>query len=252
MNGTRAARFASFAARYAELGWALTPLAGKKGLSGWNTAAAQSPEHVERVWRALGAWRNLGLVAGNCRPPLAILDVDRDDADAAALELLGATELPSTPIVRTGKGRLQVYFADPGGVRKAAKDGFELRVGAHICVLPPSVHPETKREYAWEAGCVPWLVEPQPLPTRLIEFFGADTRRRRAPIPQKLTPGSRYPEMLRLAGAMRRVGAERDEILAALRVMNENRCDPPKDDEDLTELVDDVVARYLPGGGSDG
>jgi hypothetical protein len=62
-----------------------------------------------------------------------------------ALELLGADELPRTPIVRTGRRRLQLYFADPGGLDKKGRDGCELRVGRISASPLPSVYPGTRR-----------------------------------------------------------------------------------------------------------
>ena len=97
-----------------------------------------------------------------------MLDVDHDDdAERAALNLLGVDDLPLTPTVRTGRGtRLQLYFADPGGLAKKARDGFELRVGEHQCILPPSEHPETGRRYEWLPGRAPWEVDLAELPLR--------------------------------------------------------------------------------------
>jgi Bifunctional DNA primase/polymerase, N-terminal len=148
----RAALFVENARRCSELGWALVRVKGKKAKGEcWQRTLPEAPELVAGKWREWGKCWNIGVVCGPSG--LAVLDVDRDDADDAVRELLG-DEVPETPIVRTGSGKLQLYFADPGGLRKAARDGFELRVGAHMCVLPPSEHPDTGRRYVWERA--PW------------------------------------------------------------------------------------------------
>ena len=52
---------------------------------------------------------------------------------------------------------------------------------------------------------------------------------------------------MRLACAMRRIGAGRETILAAIRAENERRCVPPKEDAHLRALAKDIVGRYPPG-----
>ena len=66
------------------------------------------------------------------------------------------------------------------------------------------------------------------------------------PIAERITAGNRHASLLRVAGAMRRQGAGFQEIHAALTVMNENRCDPPKPAGVVEELARDVTARYTP------
>ena len=173
----RAAAFVEAAHRYAELRWALIRAEGKRPKGeAWQDTKPEAPELVAGKWSRWGERYNLGVVCGPSG--LAILDVDRDDdADRAALDLLGTDELPATPTVRTGRGsRLQLYFADPGGLEKHARDGFELRVGPHQCLAPPSVHPETGRAYAWLPGRAPWEVALAPLPETLIRYFAKERR----------------------------------------------------------------------------
>jgi hypothetical protein len=57
--------------------------------------------------------------------------------------------------------------------------------------------------------------------------------------------GARHTTMLRLAGAMRRQGAEADVILAALLVHN-RRCTPPLDETELEGIAREVSVRYAP------
>jgi hypothetical protein len=173
----RPAVFVEHAYRYAQLGWALIRTEGKdpRGKR-WEQTEPDAPDVAAGKWSQWGARYNLGIVCGTSG--LAVLDVDRDDdAEQAAIELLGLDELPATPTVRTGRGsRLQLYFADPGGLKKRVRDGFELRVGEHQCIAPPSVHPETGRPYVWLPGRAPWEVAITPLPETLIRYFDAEER----------------------------------------------------------------------------
>lgn len=60
-----------------------------------------------------------------------------------------------------------------------------------------------------------------------------------------IAPGGRNGALTRLAGAMRRQGADRDALLDALRRTNATRCEPPLDDAEVGRIVDSVV-RYDP------
>jgi len=67
------------------------------------------------------------------------------------------------------------------------------------------------------------------------------------PIADELRPSERHAAFVRLAGAMRRQGADTAEILAALRVMNQQRCKPPHPDAKLREVAADIAGRYATG-----
>jgi hypothetical protein len=231
--------------RCAGLGYSLVRVEGKKAVGrGWELTLPDAPELAKGKWSHFGKRWNIGVVCGPSG--LAVLDVDiDDDPDRAACELLGLAELPETPIVRTGSGKLQIYFADPGGLQKRARDGFELRVGAHMCVLPPSEHPDTGQRYTWERP--PWDVPLAPLPERLIEFFTARKDGRRAgPLPKKVVKGGRHAELLSLAGSMRARGLTAEEMLPTLRAWNERHCEPPKSEAELRALAVDVEGRWEP------
>jgi hypothetical protein len=244
MNGDeRVELFVEDARRYAELGWTTVSVDGKEARGrDWPKPRPTAPDFAAGLWSRLGKQWNIGVVLGPSG--LVVLDVDVDsDSDGAALELLALQELPGTPIVRTGSGKLHIYFADPGGLHKKAKDGFELRVGPHICVLPPSEHPETGRRYAWERA--PWEVALAPLPGRLVEFFSARQRQKAQPLPNAIVKGNRHPELFSLAGTMRARGLTAEEILPALRKVNE-RCEPPKNEVELRTIAEEVESRYPP------
>ena len=239
----RAAAFVEHADRYARLGWALVRCDGKKPKGeGWQHTQPEPPELVAGKWSEWGRRWNVGVVCGPSG--LAILDVDRDDSEAAVRELLG--EPPQTPTVRTGRGRLQVYFRDPGGLEKIVRDGLELRVGGHQCVAPPSVHPDTGREYVWLPGREPWAIALAELPAPVLDFFGEarGPSGRATPIGEVIPLGARDNTLASLAGTMRRRGASEATILAALREEN-RKCQPPLDEREL-ERIARSISRYPP------
>jgi len=63
-----------------------------------------------------------------------------------------------------------------------------------------------------------------------------------APIPK----GERRTTLLQLAGAMRRHGADADTIANALHDVNEKRCDPPLEANEVDALARDIATRYAP------
>jgi hypothetical protein len=239
--------FAEYARLYSQLGWALVPCIGKAPKDrAWPQAKPLEPEHAAGMWSRWGATYNLGIVCGPSG--LAVIDVDLDDADQALFELLGTDKLPQTPVVRTGSGRLQVYYRDPGGLTKTTRDGFELRVAAHHCIAPPSLHPDTGRPYTWLAGHEPSNVRLVELPQRAIDFFAPSPSDGSRPVPAVggiIPAGARNTTLTSLAGTMRHRGMGEEEILAALRVTNGTRCQPPLDPAEVEDIARSV-GRYAP------
>lgn len=148
MSDERASRFATHARRYTELKWALVRCDGKRPIGkGWEQSQPDpDPDHAAGLWKTWGERWNMGVVLGPSG--LAVVEFDTDEGGRKLIQLLDG-ELPATPIVTTGSGKLHLYFRDPGGLEKRARDGLELRVGAHVMVLPPSDHPDTGKPYRW-------------------------------------------------------------------------------------------------------
>jgi Bifunctional DNA primase/polymerase, N-terminal/AAA domain/Primase C terminal 1 (PriCT-1) len=243
----RAALFAEHARRYAELGWALTPLNGKVPRSRkWQTESPLEPNNAAGKWAHYGRQGdNMGVVLGGSQPPLAVVEPDTYEAHERLESLFGG-RLPMVPTAKTGNRSQHLYFLD-GGQGNAAIGGLELRAGGQQCALPPSVHPETGRPYTWVDGREPWTLELGPLPDVLLEhFFGAERRKGRAgPVAAELGEGDRHKALMSLAGTMRRRSMSGAAILAALRVENEQRCRPPLPDREL-EHIADVAQGYEP------
>jgi predicted P-loop ATPase len=55
---------------------------------------------------------------------------------------------------------------------------------------------------------------------------------------EKVSPGARHNFLMSVAGQYRTRGMERTEILAALRAINTERCEPPKPDHEIVKIVD--------------
>lgn len=239
MSAERAGRFVQNAYRLTEIGWALIPLEGKvpKGRDWQHTAPLRDPHQAAGLWAEWGKRWNMGVVLGPSG--LCVVEYDRADAEPILLELLGGG-WPETPTVRTGSGRRHLYFeVPPNGVVKAAREGLELRLGTHQCVLPPSEHPDTGREYVWEID--PWNTPLAAVPADVLGYFAeaADELRERLADPgAKVYPGQRRDQVFRLACSLVARGVPRDAILTSAHAFNKARCDPTLDDVQVVEQVD--------------
>ena len=180
-----------------------------------------------------------------------VLDVDVKGG-ATGLEDLARLEdelgqLPPAMTVTTASGGLHIWFKRPHdqeiGNRSIAP-GIDVRCDAGFVVAPGVTTPWG----SWERNPdSPRLSETSRLPeawAKKLDQWNEDGTRK--PIGEKLTVGSRHDALVRVAGAMRRQGSNHDEILAALTVMNETRCDPPKPQADIDALTADIVGRYNP------
>lgn len=132
-----------------------------------------------------------------CIVPAWLFVVDIDPR-AGGREALGGLEaahspLPLTLTVLTGgadRGEHRYFLRPPGPLvtKSRLAPGLDLRMpGKHCCVLPPSVHPETRRRYEWADVTVapvmppPWLVEmlrptPSPSPRHRSTIGGVGAR----------------------------------------------------------------------------
>src|SRR5215204_4039210 len=187
------------------------------------------------------AWSGVGIVTGPVSGVL-VLDVDAPE---------GETELtkyghPATPLARTPSGGMHLYFKHPEQhvrTRIRVAPGLDVKASGGYVVAPPSVG-ENGRPYEWiispeEAE----LADPPEWLMRLLERERA--KGPAAPVGLRIPPGKRNDVLASLAGSMRRRGMGEGEILAALQVTNEQRCQPPLEGEEV-EKIAGSVARYEP------
>jgi putative DNA primase/helicase len=184
------------------------------------------------------------------------IDSDGRLGEAMLLEMSGG-DLPDTLEFSTGSpDSRRLLYAIPEGVtlRPTHQAGGEKHQGVSILgegaqtAMPPSRHP-SGRVYAWRPGHGPGEIALAPAPKWLIDFMSVKGGRAGKPRVldegKSLIEGERNNTLASLAGSMRRRGFDRDSILAALRVTNDKRCDPPLDDSEV-EKIADSISRYEP------
>lgn len=231
--------------------------AGKHpAFAGWQEWATQDPEKLRAWWRGHPR-SNIGMPTG-AGTDIAVLDVDPrhggDDTLARLESRYG--KLPETVESLTGGGGRQVWFRFPEGLRNSVGDtnnlgpGLDIRGKGGLVVLPGSLHP-SGRTYEWEASSHPDEVPLAEFPVWLLDLLltgKVDAKGLPVPsgaAPEKIREGGRNNTLASLAGTMRRRGMTATEMLPALLAINQARCDPPLDVEDV-EKIAASIGGYAP------
>jgi hypothetical protein len=192
---------------------------------------------------------------------LVALDVDvKHDGEENLARVLNehAADLPDTPRAITGGGGSHVFMWSRLPVKSSVGSnggiapGVDVRgVGGYV-IAAPSRH-ESGREYTWDAGAHPadlaiaeapaWFVAVAGLAGERVKVKPSDVEGAEI---SEIFEGGRNNALMRIAGAMRRPGVGERAILAALRIVNDDRCRPPLDDWEV-EKIARSIARCEPG-----
>jgi hypothetical protein len=130
-------------------GWSVVPLDGKRPVTAHgHLDATTDPKAIRRMW-ADRDWNIGAPVPAN----LLVLDVDpRNGGSLEALEQLAGVALPPTLEVITGRrdGGRHLYYFRPftQPYRGNMPGGIDLKTNGYM-VMPPSIHPETRKPYEW-------------------------------------------------------------------------------------------------------
>ena len=222
------------ALEYAEMGWAVFPLDGKRPYKGTHghLDATTEPKKIRRMWKERPE-ANIGIACSWDNGPI-VVDVDGPDGKEL-LKSLG--RLPPTLKARSGKKGVHYYYMPDDGepIRRSIKlqgDALDLLSEGGYVVAPPSIHPETGKAYKW-------LNEREPidLPKKIRRMLGESKNRGPAPpLPDVIPEGQRDDLLTSLAGSMRRRNASPKAILAALEAMNDE-CEKPLLQRDLKKIA---------------
>jgi putative DNA primase/helicase len=180
-----------------------------------------------------------------------VLDIDPRHGGNISLEELEAqhNKLPETVEQLTGGGGRHTLFRHREGVHNKVSlaPGLDIRgEGGYIVVAPSAGR---NRQYAWELSSRPGEVEIAEWPAWLLELVQQPANGKpqgpAPPVEGPIPEGQRNTTLTSLAGTMRRRGMIETEILAALKAVNETRCQPPLPDEEV-ERVARSVSSYEP------
>jgi hypothetical protein len=165
--------------------WPLIALSGKVPVHrGWQK---REPDDQTTICLWIKQGRNLGLRTGRASGVI-VLDDDSPDGSASA-----ALNLPKTVTVVTGTGKRHFYFLAPGDflVKNSAKTlapGIDVRGDGGQVVFVGSIHPDTKKPYAWAPGLSPDDVPIAPLPAHLLERLRPEAHRTKPKVVNKAKP----------------------------------------------------------------
>jgi hypothetical protein len=244
---------------YGELGLRVIPLRAdrKPALAKWPERASSDAAEITRLWTMCSDVAGVGILTGESNP--WVLDVDvkngkRGDDELAAL-VAQHGPLPETVTVRTGTGGSHLYFAPDPRIRRsgsAIAPGLDV-LGYHsFVVAPPTVNLDTGKAYTFDIGSGFADLQPAQAPDWLVKLAIDASRTATngtrktvisgAPIPD----GDRDATLTSIAGSLRRVGLSENQMAAALRQVNVDRCQPPLPDASVCKIARSV-ARYTAG-----
>ena len=237
------------ALHYARLGWPVFPLVPGtkdpfKGSHCFKDATLNA-NSIEEWWHQ-EPLANIGVATGR-RAGLLVIDVDPRKT-TGWLDSLRELELPQTFTVRTCSGGWHLYFSFSGDQR--------ITVGADLL---PGIDWRANGGYVVAVGSVvngaTYMIAKQlpiaPAPANLLERLVTAKRARRIERDVSgnvvIRKSRRNDTLMRIGCAIRRWGPEYNAILAALRAVNADHCEPPLDDDELRQIAASA-ARYEAAG----
>ncbi len=176
-----------------------------------------------------------------------VLDVDIEHSGFESLELLQDKVgiLPDTWRITTGSGGVHLWYKTNIPIRNTVSlggfPGIDVRGEGGYVVAPPSLHRSGQRYEVAEDYPISEASEP------LIELCAHRQIAQGSTLSteQSILEGQRNQTLTSLAGSMRRRGMSHTAIEAALKVENNERCQPPLSDEEIIKIAKSV-ATYSP------
>jgi len=166
---------------FKKYGLSVLPCKGKRPLIDWKRYqhTMVTEEEIDK-WGSDYPKADIGLVCGS-HSDTVVLEIDNEEA-YISLDY----DIPdNTPMVVTGSGRPHYHFRYPkkkglilNNYSEPGQSGeiFSLRVENQIAMIPPSIHPDTKKPYRWKEGLEPWSIQKAELPEDLLELITVKPR----------------------------------------------------------------------------
>lgn len=230
---------------YARRGWRVVPLNGKVPLvKEWTVAASIDIDTIS-AWFQEFPEANIGIATGE-QSGVFVLDVDGEQGEATIKDMESTFgKLPETYEVETSRGR-HLYFLQPSGIKtKSQASGqigpkLDVRGDGGQVVAPPSIHPETKKRYSILRD-----VEVAIAPDWLLKLVSIAHRKNLSDslIPEKISKGNRNAAMTRIAGQLRRNGANASEMLAFMLQSNKLRFSPQLSETEIVTIAQSIAKK---------
>lgn len=241
---------------YARRGWKVLPVVegGKVPATLHGVKDATSDESRIRAWfdSERGARLNIGVACGR-ESGIVVFDIDPRNGGEVSWDFWeqyhGA--VPAGPMAYTAGGGAHYVAAWAPGVRSSkVADGIDLLSdGRYFVAYPSRIE---GRAYVWEDSSRPIqiddgdsVIEPFSMPPAWLASVTATKKEATGVVPDGLIQGNRNAGLTAMAGAMRRYGLNEAEILAALTVANEARCEVPLPASEVRSIAHSI-SRYEP------
>lgn len=245
------------ALKLAQQGFHILPLrpGDKRPLTTHGFKDAQPDQQLIKDWWKEWPDANIGIATGSVSAAV-VIDIDpRNKGDQTLMfleELYGP--LPRTVESRTGGGGRHLFFKYPDTPIKSRANGIgqglDVKANGGYIVAPPSIHPNGE-PYSWLPNRTPGEIDIAEAPDWLLDRLrtpASDKNGKSTTDAEPIVEGVRNRTLTSLAGSMRRPGMSEQEILAALRQVNQDRCIPPLDDDELKTIAHSV-SKYKPADG---
>ena len=232
---------------YASWGWPVLPIVpnGKLPATSHGVKDATTDADQIRRWFEGRPDLNVAIAAGE-RSGLVVFDIDpRNGGDDSFAEWISKNgELESGALQLTaGGGQHFLATFDPSIRSCKLVDGVDLLAdGRYFLAFPSTIE---GRAYRWEVSSDPFDgVAPASVP-EAWKVAMRPQEKRALVVGAELIQGNRNAGLAALAGAMRRHGMTAAEILAALVVANEERCEIPLPASEVRQIAESI-GRYEP------
>jgi hypothetical protein len=236
------------ALRYASWGWPVLPLQPNSKIPATAHGvhdATTDPEQIAKWW-GRDPSMNIGVAAGKASG-LLVFDVDPRNGGEAGWEDWVAANGPhpdgSTQLTAGGGYHFLGQYTDAMRSCKLATGVDLLSDGRYFVVSPSTID---GRSYEWEGSSDPHDgIGPFPVPKRWLDAYQGRRTETQQRTPDTILQGGRNEGLLSAGGTMRNAGFSEEEILSALLVMNERRCDPPLPETEVRRVAKSA-SRYEP------
>lgn len=231
---------------YASWGWAVLPVVpnGKIPATRHGVHDATTNQEIINRWWAENPDYNIGVAAGE-KSGIIVFDIDpRNGGDTSwqqFQEQFG--KCPDTiQALTAGGGEHHLAVYDPNIRSCKLREGIDLLSnGRYFLACPSDIE---GRRYEWEASSDPFDgIAPMNVPDGWYVAF--ETQKKTTSQSGNIIQGNRNDGLTSMAGLMRSGGMTEAEILAAISVANETRCEIPLPASEISQIVRSV-SRYEP------
>ena len=241
-----------WALHYASKGIPIFPVAAKtkiplKGSRGVDDATTDTGKI--KAWWAANPHANIGAACGHA---FDVVDLDGMEGQQTFKEREKENKSSIIASSKTPGGGYHVFYEVAvcpmtNGVKKLP--GIDLRTKGGYVLLPPSYIIDEEKGYEggykWRNGQELNGTPLPNLPKWIVDAFKRSANAASAVVAEVFPEGERSDKLFRFGCLMRRKGSNEFEILATLRAMNESRCRPVMDDDEIKAIAKSCC-RYDP------